>query len=145
MSIGAVEGPLTVLEVQEHTDPGLQDLLHEVGDLDLLAPQAGLLAHDQDLEDRARSECAHQAGEPWTFDEFRSADAVIDVDVFRGDPPPLPRSVGPRGAGEIAEGMQRAGWDLQLTEYGDRNWRATFYVTGLVAATPSAHRLSLAP
>jgi hypothetical protein len=22
------------------------------------------------------------------------------------------------------------GWDLQLTEYGDGHWRATFYVTG---------------
>ena len=26
--------------------------------------------------------------------------------------------------------MHRAGWDLQLTQYGDGNWRATFYVTG---------------
>ena len=32
--------------------------------------------------------------------------------------------------GRIAEGMHRAGWDLQLTEYGDGPWRATFYVTG---------------
>jgi hypothetical protein len=24
----------------------------------------------------------------------------------------------------------RQGWDLQLTQYGDGNWRATFYVTG---------------
>ena len=35
-----------------------------------------------------------------------------------------------RGVGQIAEGMHRAGWDLQLTEYGDDHWRATFYVTG---------------
>jgi len=34
-----------------------------------------------------------------------------------------------RGVGQIAEGMHRAGWDLQLTEYGDGHWRATFYVT----------------
>jgi|SRR4029453_2474334 hypothetical protein len=26
--------------------------------------------------------------------------------------------------------MLRAGWDVQLTEYGDGHWRATFYVTG---------------
>jgi hypothetical protein len=26
------------------------------------------------------------------------------------------------------------GWDLQLTEYGDGHWRATFYVTGLARA-----------
>ena len=35
-----------------------------------------------------------------------------------------------RGVGQIAEGMHRAGRDLQLTEYGDDHWRATFYVTG---------------
>src|SRR4029453_2529793 len=35
-----------------------------------------------------------------------------------------------RGVGQIAEGMHRAGCDLQLTEYGDAHWRATFYVTG---------------
>ena len=27
--------------------------------------------------------------------------------------------------------MHREGWDLQLTEYGDGHWRATFYVTGI--------------
>jgi hypothetical protein len=27
-------------------------------------------------------------------------------------------------------GLHRQGWDLQLTQYGDGNWRATFYVTG---------------
>jgi hypothetical protein len=32
--------------------------------------------------------------------------------------------------GQIAEGMHHAGWDLQLTEYGDGHWRAMFYVTG---------------
>jgi hypothetical protein len=35
-----------------------------------------------------------------------------------------------RGVGQIAEGMHRAGWDLQLMEYGDGYWRASFYVTG---------------
>jgi hypothetical protein len=35
-----------------------------------------------------------------------------------------------RGLGEVVSGMHRGGWDLQLTEYGDGYWRATFYVTG---------------
>ena len=34
------------------------------------------------------------------------------------------------GIGLIAVGLHRRGWDLQLTQYGDGNWRATFYVTG---------------
>ena len=41
-----------------------------------------------------------------------------------------------RGIGDIAAGMFRQGWDLQLTEYGDGHWRATFYVTG--RRTPSS-------
>ena len=34
------------------------------------------------------------------------------------------------GVGLIAVGLHRQGWDLQLTQYGDGNWPATFYVTG---------------
>jgi len=34
------------------------------------------------------------------------------------------------GIGLIAVGLNRQGWDLQLTQYGDGNWRATFFVTG---------------
>ena len=34
------------------------------------------------------------------------------------------------GVDLIAVGLHRQGWDLQLTQYGARNWRATFYVTG---------------
>jgi hypothetical protein len=35
-----------------------------------------------------------------------------------------------RGIGLLAVGLHRQGYDLQLTQYGDGNWRATFYVTG---------------
>ena len=34
------------------------------------------------------------------------------------------------GVGDVALGMYRVGWDLQLTEYGNGWWRATFWVTG---------------
>ena len=34
------------------------------------------------------------------------------------------------GVGVTGAGLHRQGWDLQLTQYGDGNWRATFYVTG---------------
>src|SRR5262249_1923889 len=33
--------------------------------------------------------------------------------------------------GHIAVGMHRQGYDLQLTQYDDRGWRATFYTTGV--------------
>ena len=35
------------------------------------------------------------------------------------------------GVGLIAVGLHRQGWDLQLTEYDDGHWRATFYLTGM--------------
>jgi hypothetical protein len=35
------------------------------------------------------------------------------------------------GIGHVAVGMHRQGYDLQLTQYDGRGWRATFYTTGL--------------
>jgi len=35
------------------------------------------------------------------------------------------------GIGRIADGMARQGYDLQLTRYDERGWRATFYTTGM--------------
>jgi hypothetical protein len=35
------------------------------------------------------------------------------------------------GIGRIAIGMARQGFDLQLTRYDERGWRATFYTTGM--------------
>jgi len=31
----------------------------------------------------------------------------------------------------VAVGMHRQGYDLQLTQYEERGWRATFYTTGM--------------
>jgi hypothetical protein len=35
------------------------------------------------------------------------------------------------GIGRIAVGMAHQGFDLQLTRYDERGWRATFYTTGM--------------
>ena len=35
------------------------------------------------------------------------------------------------GIGRVAVGMAHQGYDLQLTRYGERGWRATFYTTGM--------------
>jgi hypothetical protein len=42
------------------------------------------------------------------------------------------------GIGHVAVGMHRQGYDLQLTQYGDRGWRATFYTTGMEHSPTSA-------
>jgi hypothetical protein len=35
------------------------------------------------------------------------------------------------GIGLVTAGMHRQGYDLQLTQYDDRGWRATFYTSGM--------------
>jgi hypothetical protein len=42
------------------------------------------------------------------------------------------------GIGRIAVGMARQGYDLQLTRYDERGWRATFYTTGMEHSPTSA-------
>jgi hypothetical protein len=43
-----------------------------------------------------------------------------------------------RGIGDIERGMARQGFDLQLTRYDERGWRATFYTTGMEHSPTSA-------
>src|SRR5262249_28916817 len=42
------------------------------------------------------------------------------------------------GIGRIAVGMAHQGYDLQLTRYDERGWRATFYTTGIGHSPTSA-------
>jgi len=42
------------------------------------------------------------------------------------------------GIGRIAAGMHRQGYDLQLTQYDESGWRATFYTTGMEHSPTSA-------
>jgi hypothetical protein len=42
------------------------------------------------------------------------------------------------GIGHVAVGMHRQGFDLQLTQYDDRGWRATFYTTRMEHSPTSA-------
>jgi len=42
------------------------------------------------------------------------------------------------GVGHVVVGMHRQGFDLQLTQYDDRGWRATFYTIGMEHSPTSA-------
>jgi hypothetical protein len=42
------------------------------------------------------------------------------------------------GIDRIAAGMAHQGYDLQLTRYDERGWRATFYTTGMEHSATSA-------
>jgi hypothetical protein len=42
------------------------------------------------------------------------------------------------GIGRVAVGMAHQGFDLQLTRYDERGWRATFYTTGMEHSPTSA-------
>jgi hypothetical protein len=71
---------------------------------------------------------------------------TVGVDFIRCSPPSYDRALhGLRswldswaGIGHIAVGMHRQGYDLQLTQYDDRGWRATFYTTGMEHSPMSA-------
>jgi hypothetical protein len=43
-----------------------------------------------------------------------------------------------RGIGDVTVGMHRQGYDLQITQYDERGWRATFYTTGMEHSATSA-------
>ena len=43
-----------------------------------------------------------------------------------------------RGIGDLVAGMARQGYDMQLTGYDGRGWRATFYVSGMEHSATSA-------
>ena len=43
-----------------------------------------------------------------------------------------------RGIGDVERGMARQGYDLQLTRYDERGWRATFYTSGTEHSATSA-------
>ena len=43
-----------------------------------------------------------------------------------------------RGIGDVERGMARQGYDLQLTRYDERGWRATFYTSGMEHSATSA-------
>lgn len=43
-----------------------------------------------------------------------------------------------RGLGAVERGMAQQGYDLQLTRYDNRGWRATFYTTGMEHSPTSA-------
>ena len=43
-----------------------------------------------------------------------------------------------RGVGDVVLGMHRKGYDVQLTQYDERGWRATFYTTGMEHSATSA-------
>jgi hypothetical protein len=42
------------------------------------------------------------------------------------------------GIGHVIVGMHRQGYDVQLTQYDERGWRATFYVTGMEHSATSS-------
>ena len=44
------------------------------------------------------------------------------------------------GIGHVITGMHRQGYDVQLTQYDERGWRATFYVTGMEHSARRARR-----
>src|SRR4029453_2174670 len=49
-----------------------------------------------------------------------------------------PERIGFAGVGRVAVGSAHQGFDLQLTRYDERGWRATFHTTGMEHSPTSA-------
>ncbi len=47
------------------------------------------------------------------------------------------------GIGAVVSGKAYQGYDLQLTRYDARGWRATFYASGMELSVTSGHRLGV--
>lgn len=84
---------LPILEVEPHPHAGLCELLQGVGRRDLLATEARLLGHNEDLERWPGLERVHQPQEARPFEELGAGDPVVEVDVLLGDRPALARGV----------------------------------------------------
>ncbi|MEE8240199.1 MAG: hypothetical protein V3R16_02940 [Nitrospirales bacterium] len=84
---GGVQRALPVFQIKEYSHASVHDLFKRVGRLDLLAPQARLLAHDEDLERRAGLERVHEPDEAGTLDEFGTGDSIVHTDVVLSDRP----------------------------------------------------------
>ena len=63
----AVQRTLAVLQVEEHADAGLDELLQGVGRLDLLATEPCLFGHDEDLERWPRLQRVHETNKSRAF------------------------------------------------------------------------------
>src|SRR5262249_61705091 len=66
------------------------------------------------------------------FADFPPHSSSLDFSVLRTWPDAW------TGIGHVAMGMHRQGFDLQLTQYDERGWRATFYTTGMDHSPTSA-------
>jgi hypothetical protein len=66
------------------------------------------------------------------FVGLRSASADAALDRLRSWLDSWP------GGGHVVAGMAHPGYDVQLTRYDGRGWRATFYVSGMEHSATSA-------
>ena len=66
-----IQRALAILEVVEDADPGRDELLQEVGGLDLFPPESALLAHHEHLERQPRPYGIDQPDEAGPLREFR--------------------------------------------------------------------------
>ena len=85
----------------------------------------------------ARRGVARRIGEHWIHDPAPSAKPRSLPSHDRTPRPPASGHAGGRSGkrrcacGAIERGMAHQGFDLQLTRYDERGWRATFYTTGM--------------
>ena len=101
-----VQGALAILQVGEDPHPGGDELLQRPRRLDLLAPEAILVHHDQDGEGGPRLERVHQPRKPGRRWNSAPEMAVIRIDVRLVDRPTLPHGIGARVLDLARDGLR---------------------------------------
>src|SRR5215468_9722688 len=91
---GRVERALPVVEVVEEPNAGVQDLLDDVGGLDLLSPEPTLFTHDQDLKWRGWPKRVQEPRQPRSLPELGATDAIVHKDVLVQDHPAMRQRIG---------------------------------------------------
>src|SRR5262249_33335222 len=92
---GRVERPLPAVEVVDDADVGIEDLLDDVGRLDLLPPEPAFLTRDDYLERRPGPEHVQEAGQPRPLLKLGPTDPIGHKHVLIPHDPPAregPRS-----------------------------------------------------
>ncbi len=90
-----IERALPIVEVVEDPYSGIEDLLDDVGRLDLLPPEPALLTHDQYLKGWMRPERVQEPRQPWSLPELGATDPIVHEDEVIPDDPAACQCIGP--------------------------------------------------
>src|SRR5262249_51942667 len=140
---GRVGRPLPAVEVVEDADVGIEDLLDDIGRLDLLPSEPAFLTRDEHLERRPGPEHVQEPGQARPLLKLRPTDPIVHKYVLvPHDPParegPCPRMLDLPGHRSLL--IRDAGLFRRLPGVEGDHHRAGWYLqAGRLPTLPRAH------